>query len=131
MDAPNTHDQNPIRPKSGQVRTHQSPTFDADGYPTDETLRTIREWPIKSNANIQNLLRYVQEAWRYKFVMHTYGSGREQWIDVATVGWSGNEELIGALRENRTFWALCWLESRRGGGYRFLTMPLDEVNAED
>ena len=105
-----------------------TPTFDADGYPTEETLRVIREWPIKSNFAVQDLLGYAQEAWRYNFKIRTGGLGRKRWIYTATSGWIGNEEIIGALQENRIFWACCWLESHRGGGFKFLTAPFNETN---
>ena len=36
-----------------------------------------------------------------------------------TLGWSGNEEIIGALKENMMFWQLTWEESKRGGHYKF------------
>lgn len=101
--------------------------LDRDGYPTEETLRIVREWPIRSNYGIKHLLRFVEEAWRNRFVISRNSQkGRESYIKVATHGWSGNESLIGALRENRVFWALCWLRSERGGGHWFLRRPILE-----
>lgn len=105
-----------------------TPTFDADGYPTEETLRVICEWPIKSNFAVQDLLDYAQKAWRYNFKIRTGGLGRKRWLYAATSGWSGNEEIIGALKKNRFFWVCCWLESHRGGGFKFLTAPFNETN---
>lgn len=103
-----------------------NPTFDADGYPTEETLKIIQEWEIRSNFAIRDLLSYVKDCWRYGFPTKAGGSKNQKWISVSTGGWSGNESIIGALRNNRMFWALCWLESRRGGGYKFLTHPIHE-----
>jgi hypothetical protein len=102
------------------------PTFDADGYPTDETLKIIETWPINSNDSIASLLEYVKKAWTYNFPVNSGGSERESWIYIATGGWSGNESIISALEGNIIFWVLCWLESHRGGGYKFLTHPIKE-----
>lgn len=104
------------------------PTFDDGGYPTWETLRVIREWPIKSNFAVRDLLAYVQKSWRYKFEIRTGGRGRKRWIYIATGGWSGNEEIVDALKNNYVFWLFCWLESHRGGGYKFLIAPFNETN---
>lgn len=103
-----------------------SPEFDADGYPTEATLKTIQEWSIRSNFTIQDLLDYVEKAWRYNFIVRSGGRGQKRFIYIATSGWSGNESLVEALQQNRMFWALCWLESHRGGGYKFLTAPIAE-----
>lgn len=102
------------------------PTFDKDGYPTDESLQIIRDWKITSNFAIKDLLAYAEKCWRYKFKIRARGTGQKRWIYIATSGWSGNEDVIRALQDNRVFWALCWLESRRGGGFKFLTSPVKE-----
>lgn len=88
------------------------PTFDYDGYPTEETLRTIRTWPIDDRA-LSALMAYIREAWTYP----EYWRRRGRTHRIATGGWSGNESLIEALRSNVMAWALLWQESRRGGHY--------------
>jgi len=103
------------------------PTLDPDGYPTNETLEAITTWPIRNNSDIAELLGFVQSIWTYKpFAIQTSGLGTDRYIYVATSGWSGNESIIAALEQNMMFWLLCWLESRRGGGYKFLIQPLKE-----
>ena len=102
------------------------PTFDSEGYPTDETLQTITDWPIRSNEDIGALLAYVEKAWRYTFTIGYGGIGRTKSINIATHGWSGNETIIHALKYNPVFWGLCWLSSSRGGGHRFLVAPIAE-----
>jgi len=104
----------------------KQPELDIDGYPTEETLAAIAAWPIKCNKDIQNLLEFAGEAWSYPFPVETGGEDEDRWIRVVTGGWSGNESLVGAMEENRMFWALCWLESRRGGSYKFYTHPIKE-----
>lgn len=105
------------------------PTFDADGYPTDATLRVIRRWKIDDTDDCERLLEYVQKAWRYPtyFVRDERRSrdgisrrATRRW-SVSTAGWSGNESLIDALQRNYLFWALCWVEHRRGGHFVFRT----------
>lgn len=90
------------------------PTFDEYGYPTEETLQAIREWPY---TDAQGLMGYCREAWSH------YGawecSGRT--IRIHTGGWSGNESIVEALGAN-FFWALYWVSSRRGGHYE-LELP--------
>jgi len=45
---------------------------------------------------------------------------------VSTGGWSGNEELIGAMRMNFILWSQWWWSSRRGGHYVFARKDPDE-----
>lgn len=87
----------------------KSPTFDADGYPTEETTLAIKEWEFKDATG---WLQYVREAWN-----HTYGKIWEEngLLNMATGGWSGNEEIIIAMQENLVLWGLLWESSRRGG----------------
>ena len=97
-----------------------SPTFDGDGYPTEETLMAIRKWPEDWNS----LLEYVREAWTYKDRITNVDSTEEYhpgdfWY-LSTGGWSGNEDIIGALQANAMFWICCWWSSRRGGHFEFI-----------
>jgi len=100
------------------------PELDEDGYPTEETLKAIRLWPIRNNFNVRELLKYCQKAWAYpNYFKKPQGIGRERYRDISTAGWSGNESIIQALEENKIFWIFCWLRSERGGHYRFLISP--------
>lgn len=112
---PNTH----VRQMALSVHGDE-PTFDAGGYPTDETEQTIIEWP--HGNGFHSLLAYVARAWRYpeRFTVDTDA------YRVSTGGWSGNEQLIDALQRNRVFWAFCWESSTRGGHYVF-TEPTPSV----
>jgi hypothetical protein len=38
---------------------------------------------------------------------------------VSTGGWSGNEEIIGAMQDNFICWTQCWKNHSRGGHYIF------------
>lgn len=96
------------------------PTFDASGYPTDETEREITEWTYEQGYH--SLMAYVCRAWKYPTAFSIEGDEYR----LSTGGWSGNEQLIGALERNRVFWALCWKSSNRGGHHVF-TVPAPSV----
>lgn len=89
-----------------------APTFDRDGYPTDETLTAIRFWP---HTDFAALCEFARAAWHYP----DYITMKDGVLTAATGGWSGNESVISALRQNRVFWGLCWRESVRGGRHVF------------
>ena len=86
--------------------------LDRDGYPTEEALNTIKTW----NRGDRQLFEYIQDLWwpgEWGFTV----DGDE--YRLATGGWSGNEDIIGAMQDNFMFWMRCWMESHRGGLYVF------------
>ena len=106
--------------------------LDDDGYPTDETLKTIREWPHEDG--LKELLEFVWDVWwQPDWGWKETEVPREQTTpgthrlltnyNISTGGWSGNEDLIEALRGNNIFWLMAWQQSRRGGHYIF-ELPL-------
>lgn len=90
------------------------PTFDRNGYPTEETLEAIRAWPGRKGWT--TLFAFIREAWRYPDYWQQDGDTHT----VATGGWSGNEDLIAALKDNQIAWLKCWRSSERGGRYVFM-----------
>ena len=86
-------------------------------YPTDQDLKKVREWP---HADFIKLMEFVEELWAYGDwgFLRSY-EGHKEVIALSTAGWSGNEEIIGALQANGMFWSMCWESSRRGGHYLF------------
>ena len=93
--------------------------LDGDGYPTEEALARIRQ------AAPHEVIRFMLAAWN-----QTYGSATtklsrceaevashrtEKLIRLATGGWSGNEEVIAAYKENWMAHALTWRLSAAGG----------------
>lgn len=85
-----------------------------DEYPTDDDLQRIREW---GHTDFTGLMQFVRERWKYADCGYWTQDDRE--YAISTGGWSGNEELLGAMRENQMFWLCCWVSSRRGGHYEF------------
>ena len=95
-------------------------------YPNEEDLERIRSWEINSNADLKQVFEFAfdEDVWN-----HTYGriSGPEvvecleleDRYRVSTGGWSGNEDVIGALQENVVWWLFAWHQHTRGGHYVF------------
>ena len=97
----------------------KSPTFDSDGYPTTETLNAITKWEY--DEDFKELIRYVQKAWKWgeNYFIVTENDDKLE-VEVHTGGWSGNEELIMALKDNTLFYFMCWQDSEGTGRYGFL-----------
>lgn len=92
------------------------PTFDENGYPSEETLDTVRLWDYK-NHGLSELMEFIGKAWNCKF-----GSWRkhEHVIIASTGGWSGNEDLIDALHDTvygKVAWS--WMQEEKGGHFTF------------
>lgn len=90
-------------------------------YPTEQELKEIEEWDYK---DFENLGEYVMSLWKYDAKMFEdwkkdeFGQEyRMLWL--ATMGWSGNEDIIRALHKNRMFGMMCWQSSSRGGLHIF------------
>lgn len=80
--------------------------MDSDGYPTDETLEAIRTWPF---GHLAELFDEVARIWHWGYgigellpaereVVHADDGDR--FLRLATGGWSGNEDIIGAISDN-------------------------------
>lgn len=114
-----------------------TPEIDNDGYPTEATLERIAQWDITGNDKIAALYEFCRQSWAYQEYWDCgrgfddlFGRGekrpQDEYFRVSTVGWSGNESIIDALFRNTMFSGICWLESRRGGHYKFLVRPIAE-----
>jgi hypothetical protein len=87
--------------------------FDHDGYPTEESLTQLRKWPY---TDVAGWLEHARALWYYPEAATVEGKRYR----FATGGWSGNEDVIGAMRDNHMLWMLCWESSHRGGLYYFV-----------
>ncbi len=85
---------------------------DQDGYPTEPELALC-----KSMQDFDVLMLHVMQIWHWpeRVVADPY-----KW-KLSTGGWSGNEDIIDALKHNTMFWLFCWQLSQRGGYYVFQT----------
>jgi len=103
-----------------------TPTFDKGGYPTQETLAEISTWSF--GRGHRKLLEFASRAFHpsygrlepseSKLPQEWHEDDEETWVAV-TGGWSGNEEVISALRDNIGFWWTRWRVSVAGGYYEF------------
>ena len=99
----------------------RTPELDAQGYPTEKTLSTIRGW----RGSYLELMGYVNLAWwspdwGWREIIVENDSGiAEIHYDISTGGWSGNESLISAMQDYSEFWREAWYSTRRGGHYGF------------
>ena len=46
-----------------EAPTQSGPAFDTDGYPTEETLARIREWPCETWADFEAVMDFAGRAW--------------------------------------------------------------------
>jgi hypothetical protein len=104
------------------------PTFDADGYPTDETLDRITTWPTDSFAAMHAAMDFAGRAWSYpkywevdpEFAAGEYVGQRPLRRYVfSTGGWSGNESIVAAIEANQMLQMLGAWSWRRGGHYEY------------
>jgi len=83
-------------------------------YPTEADLLAIESWKFNRAKSYRNLAQFVCAIWHWPERARLYGS----WLQLHTGGWSGNEEIVSALKTTM-FWMLCWQKSERGGHYYF------------
>lgn len=93
--------------------------MDDDGYPTDKMFNVIEDWD--HTAGFQELMEFIKPYWKYADAGYWIENPTKHGIEysISTAGWSGNEDIVDALRHNMMFWTLCWVQSRRGGDYIF------------
>lgn len=101
------------------------PTFDADGYPTEETLQRIEAWTIETFRDFEAVMDFVGRAWRYEaWTKESQWKGEGELFPklryvFSTYGWSGNESLVTALESNTMVQAIGAWSWRRGGHYEY------------
>jgi uncharacterized phage protein (TIGR01671 family) len=110
--------------------------LDQDGYPTDLALTLIEEAnPFEKNPH--DLMDFVKDLWQYtdwgwsEKKRKMYNGKKAILYCISTGGWSGNESIISALKNNGNFfWTLYWQSSRVGGHYKFLIPKKFEKDKE-
>ena len=65
-------------------------------YPREDELETIKNWDLLTKP-VTELLEYIRQLWEYddRFVLTGKSVLR---LYLSTGGWSGNEDLVDALR---------------------------------
>ena len=105
------------------MNTLVTPEIDADGYPSEATLHALETWDWR---DLGGALDFLYAAWVAQHgeatgevtaheaaVIRAYKEAR--YLRLATGGWSGNEDLIGAFQCNHMAWIICWRMSAAGG----------------
>lgn len=94
------------------------PSFDENGYPDEATLDAIEHWPHTDTAGLVAFARaaFDEDYGRWSHTTRIDSDGKEiPCLEIATGGWSGNESVVSALRQNHVFHGLYWESSHRGG----------------
>lgn len=89
-------------------------------YPDSAELTAIKKWkPVGhwvGSTPWLPILELCDQAWNHD-MGKVVRNGTE--VTFITGGWSGNEDIIGALGDNLSAYSLLWLESHRGGKHIF------------
>lgn len=122
-----------IPPPSGTLP--RKATVVEDGCPTSVALEWVKNFDLLSR-DPNEVMSLVRSLWEFA----EWGWREEEFDDfgrpsirysLSTGGWSGNESIIGALRQNRNFfWTLYWEQSRRGGHYQ-IVVPKNAKSANE
>lgn len=92
-------------------------------YPSEQELDAIKVWDYK---DMRSCFDFIQSIWAYP----EYAWIEEDKLHLATGGWSGNEDIIWAMKENPMLWLMTWESSHRGGKYVFDLSRIPEVSNE-
>lgn len=92
--------------------------LDEQGYPDEASLKAIKEWDIL-NQGLSGLLKLIEENTNWADRQINITGKKVIRFEYHTGGWSGNEDVIEALRQNLCFWAFFWQKSIRGGHFYF------------
>jgi len=98
--------------------------LDEDGYPTELACERIKSWHWSDKSG---WMKYVESLWHLSEWGWSESDEPHDWkegeivhrFQVSTAGWSGNESLISAMKQNFMLWSMLWVQSRRGGHYIF------------
>ena len=98
--------------------------LDEDGYPTEKALSRIESWDYNDP---KGWFEFIEELWHLKDFCWEEKDVPHQWKEntivhhyyISTGGWSGNEDIIRAMKFNEVLWIMNWVQSRRGGHYIF------------
>jgi len=94
--------------------------FDNEGYPTGEILIWIKNFdPEKTDWN--DFIKVLENIWwgaGWGFVFKRKYKNKRT-LELHTGGWSGNEDIIRALRSNIFFFPMTWQKTYVGGHFYF------------
>jgi hypothetical protein len=85
-------------------------------YPTEDELECLRKWDFSDMRGWFDFAKKVGNYWPSDLFWTEHPAGT---FHISTAGWSGNEDIIGAMQENFICWTQTWQSHRRGGHYLF------------
>jgi hypothetical protein len=88
--------------------------MDKDGYPEDHELEEITQFL----GNPKDWYEIIRPLWQFADAGYFSVDDRE-FYHLSTGGWSGNEDIVRAMRRNLVMWAMYWVQSKRGGHHVF------------
>lgn len=91
--------------------------FDDDGYPTDEACLVVEKWD--DYKDVFGWFDFMKMLWNYPNYFNEEETEEGTTFYISTIGWSGNESVIGSAQHNWLMWSMYWETSRRGGHYTF------------
>lgn len=100
------------------------PTFDRNGYPSDETLEAIEKWDFR---DWKGFVRFLAESYSVYGRFELKGT----MLEMATGGWSGNEDVMSAFAHNWILHSQMWESSHRGGMYRYDLRGMAKMTARE
>lgn len=97
--------------------------LDNEGYPTDEWLQYIKNYKPDESLPLLRFVEIIQDGWwmsDWGFKLHRKYKGKRK-LELHTGGWSGNEEIISAIKSNMwlTQFHMRCVMWRTGGHYYF------------
>jgi len=92
--------------------------LDENGYPDENSLIAIANFDVLTQP-IEDLLELIHENtnWADRQIEQS-GKNVIRYV-YHTGGWSGNEDVIKAMKRNFLFWSMSWMKTTRGGHYYF------------
>jgi hypothetical protein len=86
-------------------------------YPTESELEQIKNFDVRNIEDYRSFMELIESLWQYADIGYFTRNGDT--YELSTGGWSGNEDIMGAMMENSFFWLFYWDKSERGGHYVF------------
>jgi hypothetical protein len=102
------------------------PVIDIDGYPTDETVEFLENW--KNFKDAKEAMEFALKA--LKKLCYATVKQENNYIYIATGGWSGCEDIIRAMKKN-FYCSNLLIASLSGGGYYYADPFIDNLKTYD
>lgn len=98
--------------------------MDRDGYPTEKFYKWAESIKWEYDG-LMDITQTIIDCWHMAdwgvYLKGKYRGHRTLYLH--TGGWSGNEDIIAAMRDTM-WWTLCWRNHIHGGHYAF-SIPCD------